>query len=160
MAYKDYKHLLGLPYIDGWQDCYELIRRYYRDLYEIEIRNWARPADAFHAGMDFFSVANCREEGFHVTDDSLDRLQIGDLLLIAIACKIPNHVAVYVGNNYLLHHLVGGKTIEDSYSGAWKKRTLNVMRHPFVTEANLDLKTTADIRALLPNHVKIRHGLT
>lgn len=159
MAYKDYQHLLGKPYIEGYQDCFGLVRNYYHDLYEIDIRNWARPVDAFYNGMDLLSVSNWREEGFELTEDSVERLQIGDVLLIAIGCKIANHTAVFVGNHHIIHHLADKKSAEDSFSGAWKKRVMNVVRHPFVTEENKKIINSVDLLELLPPHVKVRHKL-
>lgn len=158
IPYDTYKHLLGQPYIDGEQDCYGLIRSYYRDVYEIEIKNWARPIDAFRSGMDLLG-GRLSDEGFELTQDSLDRLHVGDLLLIAIGCKVANHTAVYVGNNYILHHLADKPSSEDTFSGAWKQRVLSAVRHPFVTEANAKGMESADLLQLLPEHVKLRHGI-
>ena len=93
-------------------------------------------------------------------EDSLDRLQVGDMVAINIGLRIANHTAVYVGNNYIIHHLVDKKSCEDTYSRAWKQRTLYVVRHPFVTEQNNKQIETADILEMLPEHVKIRHGIT
>src|SRR5688500_18700390 len=132
MFYEKYKHLLGIPYLEGKDDCYGLVRRYYDNVYGITLKNWARPTEAFHSGMDLLG-GKLKDEGFEITEDSLDRLQVGDFLAITIGCKIANHCAVYVGNNMILHHLVDSPSREDNYSKAWKQRTLYVVRHPFVT---------------------------
>lgn len=40
-----YSNLLGLPYIDGKQDCYSIVRQYFDQTYGLKLRNYAaRPA--------------------------------------------------------------------------------------------------------------------
>jgi cell wall-associated NlpC family hydrolase len=42
---------------------------------------------------------------------------------------VPNHAAIYLGNNTILHHLVDRLSSKDVYGGYWLKATVCVLRH-------------------------------
>lgn len=157
--YDKYSHLLGIPYMDGRDDCYGLVRRYYQDEYGLELKNYARPVDIFQSGKDLLSE-NFQSEGFEIVDTNYRDLQLGDGLLIAIGCKLMNHVAIYVGNNLILHHLYKRPSGTDNFSEAWKQRTLSIVRHPFITEENDKLKENIELFNHLPPHVRHRYPTT
>lgn len=132
---KSYIDLEGLPYAEGRDDCYGLARRYYRK-YGLNLRNYARPTGFSYYGMDLISK-NLEAEGFVYLDVALDRLEVGDGITMAInRSEFANHVAVYVGNRMILHHLHGAKSIAENFSDRWKSRVMNIVRHPKVTEQN------------------------
>ena len=147
--YERYEQLLGLPYIEGKQDCYGLVRNYYRMNYGLELGNYARPGDFAHANLDLISD-NFFNEGFKIVEVPLSNLDIGDGLLMQInGSPLVNHVAVYVGNNMILHHLYQGMSKEDDYSLRWKSRTVTVVRHPEISEANWKGLGTLDFMQVL-----------
>lgn len=154
--YNKYQHLLGLQYKAGRDDCYGLVRRFYKDEYGLSLRNYARPLDIFFSGKDLISE-NFSREGFDIVDTNYRDLQLGDGLLIALGCRVMNHVSVYVGNNMILHHLHNRPSSADDLSEAWKQRTLSVVRHPFITEKNSEHKERIDLLDLLPPHVRHRY---
>lgn len=155
--YSKYQHLLNIPYEDGAKDCYGLIRQFYKDEYGLVLRNYARPIDIFKSGRDLISE-NFQREGFEITEQNFRDLQFGDVLLIAIASPIMNHVGVYVGNQQFLHHLYNRPSSADNYSTAWQERTLSIARHPFVTEKNDSRAVNIDLFEMLPPHVKHRYS--
>jgi cell wall-associated NlpC family hydrolase len=133
--YSKYQDLLDIPYVDGDQDCYGLVRKYYLKNYELSLRNYARPID-FADTFDLIS-ANFIREGFEIKDISLDHLEIGDGLLLTLNNrKYVNHVGVFVGNSYVLHHLYKRSSSIDALTQVWKNRITSVVRHPDVTELN------------------------
>lgn len=136
--YDAYKHLVGLPYEEGNQDCYGLFRRYYKDNYGLELENYARPGDFAHAGLDLI-MDYFKDEGFKLVEASLHRLELGDAVLCRInGAPLCNHVGVYVGNQMVLHHLYASLSKDEPYTDRWKSRTLSVVRHPEVTKKNLE----------------------
>lgn len=161
-----FAHLLGTPYVDGTDDCYGLCRRYYADCYGIELPNYARSADFFADGIDLIGPF-LLEEGFAVVDVPLDKLQVGDGLLISVRRRwmaeqgVVNHVGVYVGNHTFLHHMYERPSCEEALTTQWKQRITAVLRHPDVTDKNaVDLsRNPTDILSLLPDHVKQRYGI-
>lgn len=133
---RNYSNLLNTPYKVGKDDCYSLARKYYGQIYDLVLTNYARPTSFWESGLDLISK-RFSQEGFESVDVSLSRLEVGDGLIVAIAGSfIANHIAVYVGNNYILHHLWMQKSCEENLSDRWKSRILTVVRHPTVTEKN------------------------
>jgi cell wall-associated NlpC family hydrolase len=41
----------------------------------------------------------------------------------------PNHIAVYIGNEMILHHGHGRLSRRDIYGGFWQKHTTHHLRH-------------------------------
>ena len=153
--YDNYQHLLKLPYVDGKQDCYGLVRRYYHEQYGIALTNYARPIGFDRAGL-YLLTENFEREGFVHVDSSWRELELGDLLLMGIASRHANHIGIYVGNNYLLHHLYQRPSSADNLDDKWRGRTLNIIRHPDVREMNNRKLVQTDARLLLPPHLRGR----
>ena len=158
--YDTYSHLLGLPYDEGDADCYGLGRRFYLSLYQIEIPNYARSSAFFGSHVDLFK-SFLQETDFESVDCSLDKLQFGDGLLLAVPHRttpigMVNHLAVFVGNGTFLHHPFGRPSCEDYMTPQWKRRVVNVVRSYEVTRANDELfrQSSVDILSLVPDHVK------
>lgn len=152
--YTKYKHLVKLNYTDGKQDCYGLVRRFYRDVFGIELRNYARPIGFDHAGIPLITD-NFKNEGFQIVQTNLRDLQFGDgLMMNVMRSSHCNHVGVYVGNGLFLHHLYNQKSTEDPLDTRWKNRILSVVRHPDVAEINKANRETVDIMEFIPPHVR------
>ena len=163
--YEKYQHLIGLPYDDGDADCYGLCRRFYADNYGIELPNYARSADFFDGGVDLVTPF-LSEEKFAIIDVSIDRLEVGDGLLLCV--PIPgrpkqkiNHVGVFVGNRTFLHHMYLKPSCEDAMTPRWFNRVMAVIRHPEIAEANAKAAAVQAVNVLdlIPDHVKQRYGI-
>lgn len=148
---------LGIPYLDGKDDCYGLCRKYYHLKYGLKLTNYARPLGFNFKGLNLISE-NLLREGFEYVDVSHDRLELGDGIVMAIAgALLANHVGVYVGNNFLLHHLYQKKSCKENFGPKWRARVLNIVRHPTVTEINRERKIPElNILELLPPHVRFK----
>lgn len=153
MLYDTYSNLLGLPYVEGRQDCYGLVRQFYLQVYGINLRNYARPTGFDHNGLDLI-VENFPNEGFYVVTDA--ELQLGDGLLFGVASDKINHVGVYVGNQQILHHLFNDKSRLDPLDPRWYRRLLGRVRHPDVTELNNKNVQKVNLMDFLPPHLKRR----
>lgn len=97
--------ILGRPYVSGVSDCYTLLEDYWRPrglVLPETPRNflwWTDPAatspfDRLKAEFGFRSV------------DFAD-VNPGDVLLVSIRSAVVNHVAIYLGDGVVLHHLAG-----------------------------------------------------
>jgi cell wall-associated NlpC family hydrolase len=148
----------GLPYVEGRSDCYGLVRRWIRLKYDIRLTNYARPPawedDGFNLLGDYFG-----REGFVIVMVALNRLEIGDLLLMRIASRsgVANHIGIYVGNGYVLHHLYGQKSRVDALNEQWKGRVLDVLRHPDISAKNIETVEKIDLMTLLPPHMREKY---
>jgi cell wall-associated NlpC family hydrolase len=147
-----------IPYVVGKDDCYGLVRRWLKDKFELNLTNYARPFGFDDQGLnlltDFFS-----REGFQIVSVPTNKLEIGDLLLMRLANRsgYANHIGIYVGNGYLLHHLFAAKSKADPLSKQWTSRIIDVIRHPDVTEKNKELIEKVDLMNFLPPHLKARY---
>lgn len=148
-----YKELINIEFEDGWQDCYTLAQMYYQQFMGVTLRDYSRP-DRWFVIPDFnffdrlFSV-----EGFKLISHNPNDVMIGDALLMALGrTEVCNHVAIYIGQGLILHHLTDQKSRFESYTGRWKERVKKVIRHP-ASEYSMD-NITPEILAQLPYHVR------
>lgn len=123
-----YQHLIGLEFRYGTQDCYGLLRRFYRDQFGIEIPNVARPTRFWEEGIDLYGMYYY-ELGFRPLDCHPSEYKFGDVALMAIQSITPNHVGIFVENGKILHHMVGRRSETTRFGGIYRNNTLNVYRH-------------------------------
>jgi len=146
---------IGLPYVDGLQDCYGLVRRVYLEHFGMQLRNYARPVGFDHCGVDLIED-NFRREGFLVIEVPLTELEPGDGLLFRVASKLINHVGVLTQGDMFLHHLYQRASTHDFLDPRWKNRLAYVVRHPDVTEFNQRNREKLNLLDLIPPHLRMR----
>ena len=59
----------------------------------------------------------------------MEELQYGDAILMQLGAKLPNHAAVYIGDQLILHHIQDRLSSRDVYGGYYVKSTAMVLRH-------------------------------
>lgn len=108
--------LLGREWVWGATDCWALVRDWYRETLNIELRDWERPTNPadFNAKPMFDDCYALT--GFRAMKPE-EELQPGDLILMSIGFPTLNHIGVYVGNQQILHHLSGRLSSKDLYGG-------------------------------------------
>lgn len=117
---------LERPYVFGIFDCYSLVRDYYWREYGIHLNDYPHIDNWSRLGHNFF-VDNFTKEGFVVQIDQ--EPQPGDVFLIQSEATVPNHMAVYLGNEIILHQTHGRLSRRDIYGGYWLKHTSHHLRH-------------------------------
>lgn len=143
----------GIDFEEGWQDCYTLAQKYYAHKLGLTLRDYARPA-RWHMipNFNFFDQLFQREGFKHVTSNAND-VVIGDSLLMTLGrTEVINHVAIYVGQGQILHHLTGLKSRLDIYNLRWRERVTKVLRHP-ASEMAFDT-VSAETLAKLPYSIR------
>lgn len=120
-------HLEGREFIHGTEDCYSLVRDFFRDNFGIELTNYARPDDWWAKGLNLY-MDHFHNEGFRLVDNPKD-LQIADVFLCAVRSPVANHAAVYVGEGHILHHFIGRRSNKELYKGIWRNTTVACIRH-------------------------------
>lgn len=120
-----------LPYVGrqfcfGVVDCYTLVRDWYAREFSIELADFERRDRFWERGENLY-VNNYKSQGFRQV--YLNELQYGDLLLMQLASDLPNHAAIYLDNQQILHHVQGRLSSRDVYGGYWWKSTAMVIRH-------------------------------
>lgn len=147
--------LLNKPYTDGKQDCYGLALQYYENEYGLTLRNYARPLGFDQADLPLLDE-NFQREGFQSLGiPALSSLERGDGLLFNLfRGKYVNHVGIYIGNGYFIHHLYQKVSVCDRLDARWYNRVMRVVRHPDVTFENSRRISKVSILDLLPPHLQ------
>lgn len=137
-----YEHLQAIPWGGvGKQDCYSLTRQFYDENFGIKLPNFARPHDWQSDKVDL--IRNYySDQGFDmITDWRPKDLRPGDILAMAINESNPNHLAIYLGDGRILHHLYGRMSRIELFHGHWRNAVSCVFRH----------KDVPDLRPVYPD---------
>lgn len=127
----------GRPYHYGLIDCYTIMFDYYKREFGIELD---RLADARETRFWEFNNP--------VMEESYPKLGLervyneepvkGDVFLIQTGGQVANHVAIYLGNDMILHHCENRLSGESVYGGYWHKHTVAHLRHPGVEKNGIN----------------------
>lgn len=125
---KGYKApLIGREYSYGILDCYSLIRDWYKEELKIEIMDFTREEEGWWKTGGNMYMENIAKAGFEIIKPGVE-LEKGDIIIMQISSPVPNHAAVYLGNNIMLHHLMNRLSSRDVYGGWYLKHTRCVIR--------------------------------
>ena len=123
--------LVGREFHHGVLDCYALMRDAYRELCGIELPEFHREDDWWHRGQNLY-LDNFEAAGFvRVPDESL---RVHDALLMKVISPVPNHAAMLVEDNIILHHLHGRLSSRDVFGGYYRKVVHCTLRHRSLME--------------------------
>lgn len=117
--------LVGREFVHGILDCFTLIRDFYSQELGITLPDFEREDDWWHKGQNLYTD-HYAEAGFVVTHDDPRR---GDVILMQLRSDRPNHGAVFLGDETILHHLPGRLSRRDPYCGYWHNITTHVLRY-------------------------------
>ena len=117
------KPLIGREFKHGETDCLTLVRDAYM-LTGIDLPDYERQDDWWHNGQNLY-LDLLPENGFECVKD----FQEGDVILVCLGSTIPNHAAIYIGNQLILHHCPNRLSKRDLYDGFWLKYTHSIWRH-------------------------------
>ncbi|MGN6820271.1 MAG: NlpC/P60 family protein [Sphingomonas sp.] len=147
----EYDNLIGRPFHWGVNDCFALGREFFKQNFNIDIRNYARPSDWDADRLDLIRLLH-EKEGFEmITDFKAKDLRPGDVLCVCIGASNPNHFAIYIGDGMLVHHLYGRLSSKDPYDDFWRNHSAFLLRHPDVPDLrpvypDVDIRTLVDAR--------------
>lgn len=123
--------LIGRTWAHGVLDCYSIIRDWYATERGIELPDFERHDDWWKNGGNIY-VENFESAGFYRLVDQ--PLETGDVLLLQVLSRVPNHGAVYLGNEKILHHLYNRLSCIEVYAGYWRKHSVYHLRYGNKTE--------------------------
>ena len=86
--------ILGRQWVWGVTDCWSLVRDYYRQELNIELRDWERPKSHDEFNEDPMFERCAWRTGFRKLRND-ESLEVGDLLFMSIMGEGLNHVAVF-----------------------------------------------------------------
>mgnify|MGYP001258345900 CR=1 FL=1 len=117
---------VGREFVHGVVDCYTLVRDWYAREYGIQLRDYDRRDQWWDHGENLY-VENFQKEGFRKIP--VRDVRQGDLILMNLVSPVPNHAAIYVGDQKVLHHVQGRLSSRDVYGGYYGKSTACALRH-------------------------------
>ena len=119
--------LRGREWVWGVQDCWSLVRDWYKEEKNIILKDWVRPTtlEEFNKNPMFEECA--KETGFKVLEKN-EKLENGDLLFMSIFEKGMNHVAIFLDGD-VLHHLTDRLSCKEPYSNWLQKCTGKRLRY-------------------------------
>lgn len=118
--------LVGREWSHGVLDCYAIIRDWYQLERGITLPDFDRHDEWWLRGENLY-MENFASAGF--TEVKQDRPQPGDVILMRIFSPVPNHGAVYLGDNQIIHHVQNRLSCREPYSIFWRNRTTHLLRH-------------------------------
>lgn len=150
-----YQQVVGRPFLWGVRDCYDVVRVIYRDNFQIELTDYARPTD-WSSDVDDLIRKLYEREGFEMlTDWKVKDLRPADVLCMAIGESSPNHLAVFVGDNTLVHHIYGRLSSEEMFRDFYRNATCFLLRHRDVPDLR-PVHPNVDIGSLLRERYRVQ----
>ena len=117
---------VGREFVFGLVDCYSLCRDWYKREWGLDLKDYDRRDQFWLRGQSLY-IDNFANEGFRRI--LIEDLQPGDAVIMQLNATLPNHAAVYLGDQMILHHLQGRLSSRDLYGGYYLKNTACALRH-------------------------------
>jgi len=118
------KEYTGKPFVYGMDDCYSLIMAYYKKELGIELPKIENTEGWWDEGKNLY-LDSMASAGF----SSVENIEKHDILLINLMSPVPNHAAIYLGDEKILHHVTGRLSRVEPISGFWLKNIHTIARH-------------------------------
>jgi proteasome lid subunit RPN8/RPN11 len=121
--------LIGRDFCYGIYDCYSLIRDYYKQVKGVEIPNYHRSSDELVWDKVEWDWIDSQYQlvGFREVPSP----EQGDVLAMSIGnnARGINHLAIYMGDNTLLHQLAKRKSGLEIWGSPWSEYTIKFLRY-------------------------------
>ena len=137
-----YENLLNKPFEPNEEDCFTMVMDFYDQNFGIKIPNFARPNNWNADELDLIKMMYPKA-GFKIADDDFNELRPADVLAISVSSTNANHLAVYIGDNEIIHHTFGTNSTKETLRPFWRMSTLYILRHPDVPDLRPELPTTS-----------------
>ena len=106
--------LLGREWVWGVTDCWSLVRDWYKEEKQIELKDYQRSMTPEEFLKNPLFEEEATQTGFRELEPN-ETLQEGDVLLMSILHPTLNHVAIFLGD-MVLHHLADRLSCREPYS--------------------------------------------
>lgn len=117
---------LRRAYVHGVHDCFSLVRDWYNREWSLNIPDYPRDPWWWEKGENLY-LDNYAKHGF-VSVSGQHPVE-GDLMLIQMRSRVPNHAAVYLRDGTIIHHPMGRLSSVDPWSGFWAQYCSHHLRH-------------------------------
>ncbi len=120
----NYRALIGKEFAYGAQDCFTLIRDYYK-LKGVLLPDFERPKNPETADSIFLEQAELC--GFRSVD--FDLRKVGDMLIMKLMTRTPMHGAIYVGDDKILHQRFNSLSAVEPFGRYYRQSVVAVYRY-------------------------------
>lgn len=132
--------LVGRVFEHGVNDCLSIVLDFYKREYGIDLGEYEREDGWWNdADKDYYREL-LPKAGFKQVYGALQK---GDVVLMQIRARVPNHAGIYLGDDgiittepnlypakgSILHHMYGQDSRRDIYGGYWQECTASIWRH-------------------------------
>ena len=120
----NYRSLTGRQWHYGQNDCFSLLRDYYK-LLGIELPNFSRPASL--ECSDSLFLKHAKAAGFK--EVPFDERIPHDVIIMRLGTKSPMHAAIYVGGDKILHQRINSVSALEPLGRYYRQSVAAVFRH-------------------------------
>ena len=111
------------------QDCWSLIEDWYKEKKNIHLRHWDRPKSPKEFSKKPLFQHGLPLTGFVELENTID-LEEGDVLLMdTTQTGKLDHVALYIGNQTILHHCIKRLSCREVYNEEYINCTIKRYRY-------------------------------
>lgn len=120
-------YLYGREYIFGIQDCFEATKDYLntKDILIPPRDNFMEDWES--KGLNYFSEDNIKKWNHKKVENNMP--EINDVLIFSVESNVPNHCAVYIGEDTIFHHAINRLSCSESIYPFWHKYLTGVYRY-------------------------------
>lgn len=115
--------LLGREYLFGTNDCYSLVRDYYKQKLSIDLPTIPFEDNWWEKGLNYFDDLY---ESFGFTE--VDTPKEHDFIIFNVYSDIPNHCGIYLGEDVFMHHAESRLSCRESLFSGWNKHVKRYTR--------------------------------
>ena len=120
-----YSKYVGRHFELGKNDCYSLISDFYKNEYNIILKNYFRDDKTFNEEPDIINK-HYKEEGFDKIN--IKDIKIGDAIVFGMT-RTSVHIGIYIGRNMFLHHERDKYSTVTKLNSGWENRIVFCARH-------------------------------
>lgn len=127
--------LLGRQLIPGIQDCYTIVRDYYKERLDIDLPDFPRDHQWWEKGENLYEDHFKDADFVEIKINDVTDLKLHDVILMHVGSPVPNHALIFLGNDSVMHHF-GERLSEIEESGVliWRRNFAKVVRHKSLLE--------------------------
>lgn len=117
--------LIGRPFLHGLFDCYTLVKDYFKRNFNLILpTNLQRTWEWWNTGSNLY-LEHANSYGFEEVKD----IKKHDVLIMSLTSPVPNHGAIYLGDNKIMHHVAGRFSTIENFGSMYKHKLSVILRN-------------------------------
>lgn len=122
--------MIGRPFLHGLFDCYTLVKDYFKRNFNLILpTNLQRTWEWWNTGSNLY-LEHANNYEFKETKD----IKKHDVLVMSLSSPVPNHGAIYLGDNKIMHHVAGRFSTIEEFSSIYKHKLSVILRNKNIND--------------------------